>query len=69
MINECELLENCGFFNKFRSVSDRVCQELIECYCIGSGKYNCKRRKFREENGTPPPDEMMPNGNRIMISP
>jgi hypothetical protein len=63
--NECELLEECGFFKKYRQYDDEACEELIAQYCKGSMKAGCKRKEYRNKNGHPPPADMLPDGEMI----
>lgn len=59
---DCELLEKCGFFKKYSGTKTLACQGFVRMYCKGEQQSNCKRREYRKKNGTPPPDDMMPNG-------
>ncbi len=67
MENECELLEKCGFFKKYQSTKDLACKGFISSYCRGLKMNECKRKEYRQKNGTPPVDEMMPSGQMIAI--
>lgn len=59
---ECELLENCGYFKKYRESKVLACRGFIHLYCRGSKMFECKRKEFRREHGAPPPDDMLPTG-------
>ncbi len=63
--NECESLVNCGFFKKYKEGNDLLCKGLINKYCKGEYQNKCKRKEYKETNGTPPHDDMMPNGAYI----
>ena len=62
MPHECELLEKCGFFNKHQTDKDLACRGFITQYCRGPMMDQCRRKQYREAHGTPPSDDMMPNG-------
>jgi hypothetical protein len=63
---ECELLEKCGFFNKFKGNSEVVRQGWMRMFCEDKGKSdNCERKKMRKQTGKPPLDNMTPNGTII----
>jgi hypothetical protein len=66
MKEECELLEKCGFFKKYRSVDNEVCETLIAMYCKGSMMDKCKRKEYQNEHGEPPLDDMLPDGEMIV---
>jgi hypothetical protein len=68
MNQECELLSKCGFFNKYQETKDLACKGFIYQYCKGENIAQCKRREYRMKNGTPPSDDMMPNGLIISAS-
>lgn len=61
----CELLEKCGFFKKYQESQNMACRSFIRSYCNGPQKNECERKKFREKNGVPPDDDMMPSGQMI----
>ncbi len=65
MSQTCALLDSCGFFKKYQSSSDLACKGFIAKYCKGPQMSDCKRKQYREEHGSAPPDEMMPNGVSI----
>ncbi len=68
MDNQCELLENCGFFKKYQQTRELACRGFINLYCRGPKQRECKRRDYRFKNGTPPSDDMMPTGQLISLS-
>ncbi len=65
MSMECVNLSNCGFFKKYCQTKDLACKGFISMYCKGSKMEDCKRLQYKKENGTPPPDDMMPSGQMI----
>ena len=68
MKEECEILNQCGFFKKYQAVKDLACRGFIRLYCRGPKMDQCKRKQYRAEHGVPPSDDMMPSGDPIMIS-
>jgi hypothetical protein len=64
-MEECFLLEKCGFFNRYNCSGDINCQELIETYCRGERMQECKRLQYRNHYGVAPSDNMMPTGKII----
>jgi hypothetical protein len=63
---ECELLSKCGFFNKYQNSKQAACSGFIAMYCKGPKMDVCKRKAYRTEHGTAPPDDMMPTGSMII---
>jgi len=59
---ECELLKKCGFFKKYAGSNEILLKGFINTYCKGTKMDECERKKYRKKHGTPPPDDMMPNG-------
>jgi hypothetical protein len=59
---ECELLEECGFFKKYQATKDLACKGFIQQYCKGPKMNQCRRKEYRQAHGKPPSDDMMPNG-------
>jgi hypothetical protein len=66
-MQECELLGNCGFFKKHSEAKSLACQGFIKNYCKGEKMDECKRKKYRQEHGSPPHEDMMPNGQMISV--
>lgn len=64
---QCELLEKCGFFVKFSNSMELACKGFIARYCKGPEMHTCERKKYRQEHGAPPPDNMLPSGKMINI--
>ena len=62
----CPKLDHCPFFQKYGNDLPDTCQALIRLYCHGSRPGRCQRIDFRQEHGYPPPDDMMPNGDRLL---
>ena len=62
---ECDLLSKCGFFKKYMDSREAACRGFISLYCRGSKMAECKRKEFRKAHGTPPPDNMLPNGQSL----
>ncbi|MBN2363883.1 hypothetical protein JXL83_07105 [candidate division WOR-3 bacterium] len=65
MEQTCELLEKCGFFRKYQDVENEICEMLIAEYCKGSMMNECKRKEYRQKNGVPPSDDMLPDGEML----
>lgn len=61
-MSECENLANCGFFKKYKDTKNLACMGFIRLYCQGSHMNECKRKEYKKAHGTPPDDDMMPNG-------
>ena len=69
MAESCEMLENCGFFKKYRKLNYFACDEFIRLYCRGDRQNECIRKKYRKEHNAPPPDNMLPNGKTTGMTP
>ena len=65
MEQQCELLEKCGFFKKYQESKNLACKGFINQYCKGPKLNECERKKYREEHGEPPSDDMMPSGQMV----
>jgi hypothetical protein len=61
----CENLDKCGFFKQHGGENDLACKWYIREYCNGSKQAECKRKQYKQENGTPPADDMLPSGQAI----
>jgi hypothetical protein len=68
MDQECQSLVKCGFFKKYQTTKNLACKGFILQYCKGPKMNACKRMQYRQEHGTPPSDDMMPNGQMIRIA-
>ena len=64
-MQECELLETCGFFQKYRDTLNLACRGFIKTYCAGDKVNECKRKEFRRQHGNPPVDDMLPSGQMM----
>jgi hypothetical protein len=62
MSDQCNRLDLCGFFKKWRTPKDLTSRGFINKYCKGDGMNACKRKEYLLKHGTPPSDDMMPNG-------
>ena len=63
---KCELIKKCGFYNNFLNEYKNIKEGWITLYCSSLEKSErCKRKKIRQETGTPPPDNMTPTGKLI----
>ena len=62
MGKECEHLAKCSFFIKFNATRKATCRGFINQYCQGPNQDKCKRKAYRQEHGTPPPEDMLPTG-------
>jgi len=62
MYRECELLAKCGFFSKYGQTKEAACQGFINQYCQGPKQDSCKRKAYRLQHGSPPPEDMLPTG-------
>jgi hypothetical protein len=62
MEQQCEFLPTCGFFNKYQPTKSLVCKVFIITHCKGTQMDECHRKHHQEVYGTPPPDNMLPNG-------
>jgi len=66
-MEECDLLNKCGFFKKYHKTKDLACKGFMKLYCKGPKMDECKRKKYRLEHGMPPIDDMLPTGQMIKI--
>jgi len=66
MAENCELLEKCGFFNKFQGNSEVVKAGWIRAFCQTKDRSEtCKRKQIRRQTGSPPADNMAPTGKLV----
>jgi len=64
-MQECELLNTCGFFIKYQDTHDFACRGFIKAYCKGDKIGVCKRKEYRKAHGTPPHEDMLPTGHTM----
>lgn len=63
MDKKCVRLENCGFFKRYEKDVKTIKEGWIHLFCESDEKAkHCKRRKYFEEKGEPPVDNMTPTG-------
>lgn len=62
MAQECELLNTCGFFQKYGATQSLACKGFIKQYCKGPKMNECQRKVYRKKNGRAPSDDMLPSG-------
>lgn len=62
---QCELLEKCGFFRKYRDTLNLACRGFIKTYCEGDKMNECERKKYRMKHGKAPDDDMLPTGQMM----
>lgn len=62
---DCELIAKCGFFKKYGTSFEAACKGLIKQYCQGPRQSQCKRKEYRMQHGSPPPDDMLPAGHKF----
>jgi hypothetical protein len=55
----------CGFLKKYQVVNDMACKGFVRVYCQGDKMKDCERKKYRQEHGKLPDDDMMPNGKNV----
>ncbi len=65
-MNICPIFESCPFLEKFRDTMPDTIEAVIKVYCKGEQRRPCQRYNFRDERGYPPPDDLMPNGDRLL---
>jgi hypothetical protein len=73
MAEKCELLEECGFFKRYREQAENkdAVEEDIEVwvnkYCNDIANSNkCIRKQIRAETGKPPADNVSPEGDILL---
>lgn len=64
-MNDCDLLDTCGFFQKYQSSQSAACENFIREFCHGPKQNQCKRKEYRKTHGEPPVDNMMPIGGLL----
>ena len=61
-MTQCGDHENCGFFEKHGGEGNVIFPMLISVYCRGPLRDECARKRFLEENGSFPSDDIGPTG-------
>ena len=61
----CKMRESCGFMRQYSGKLRELAHFYGMVYCDGMKRGECKRLYFQDRNGTPPRDEMMPNGMMV----
>jgi hypothetical protein len=66
MLESCENLYGCSFFQDFQGNSDVVKQGWIKMFCEDNAKSEkCKRKQLKRDTGKPPPPNMSPTGTML----
>ncbi len=63
----CKNFAGCGFFKKYEKSYEAASKHFIDVYCRGSKKDECKRKEYAALQGTPAPENMMPNGVSLIV--
>ncbi|MEL4105437.1 hypothetical protein AAFA46_01165 [Oscillospiraceae bacterium WX1] len=66
-VMDCANLPNCGFIKKNMGTRNLAIQGYMSKYCQSDMQNQCKRKEYKMKTGTPPPDNMLPNG--LMMEP
>lgn len=64
-MQNCNLLDTCGFFRKYKSSQSAACNAFVQDYCHGDKQDKCKRKEYRKKHGEPPADNMLPVGGML----
>lgn len=59
---ECPNLATCGFVKKYGDSKSLAVKGFVKLYCMTDKQEECVRKAYKAEHGTPPSDDMMPNG-------
>ena len=62
---DCANLDKCGFIQKYGSSKAMAVNGFVLLYCKGEKQAECLRKKFKEQKGVAPSDDMLPNGAMI----
>lgn len=57
---DCDHIENCGFFRKFKSRTSIVWKSMVKQHCEGGD--DCARRLMFNSGEIPSSDDLMPVG-------
>ena len=63
-MKDCEYLEACPIFNRFRL--EGIKNFWIRLYCQGEKQANCQRRIIKV-TGRPVPEDLLPNGKHLEL--
>jgi hypothetical protein len=61
-MTECELINKCCFYQKFKDKHAVVWKDLIGEYCQGTKNDSCERKLFFQAHQTCAPDTLTPFG-------
>lgn len=64
-MSDCPNLEKCGFVKKHGASKSTAVNGFITMFCKSPKQDECKRKQYKAEHGTPPSDDMLPNGLMI----
>ncbi len=64
-MSDCINLAGCGFMKKYSASKELMAQGFVRMYCKGDKQNECKRKEYKQKNGKPPSDDMMPSGQEI----
>jgi len=64
-MTDCELLSKCAFFKKYKKC-EGITKYFINEYCKDISKSEkCQRKIIKVKTGTPPSEDLMPNGKIV----
>jgi hypothetical protein len=64
-MGDCANLQTCGIVQKYGDAKSLAVKGFIAMYCKSAKQNECKRKEYKEKHGTPPSDDMMPNGGTM----
>ena len=68
MTQECEFVNQCGFYANFSSNTQVIKESWIKLYCESKEVSElCERKIIRHRTGSPPVDNMSPTGKLLQI--
>jgi hypothetical protein len=63
---QCELLEKCPFFEKYKCALNVIIKGWVRSFCIDKARSEtCARKLYRKEHGQPAPIDMTPTGESV----
>ena len=66
MTQECEFVNQCGFYTNFSSNMQVIKESWIKLYCESREVSElCERKIIRHKTGKPPVDNMTPTGKLL----